>query len=715
MFIKRNWPLALLVLVLGIAAPARSSTLPKHPLPHRRALAKHAPTKYEKILKDVGEIITEIHYSPRPIDDSFSREVFRKYLNGIDPEKKILMQADVNALSRFQNTIDDEINGKAPVQFAQAVNDIYLKRLLESEGLYKDILSHPFDYSKDEYVELNDDKLEFPKNDADRKEGLRKRLKFLSLEKYTELLDLAKTGKDSSTAHATPDQLEAMARKKALRSMDLYYSRLKVKANDNDRFNEFVETIVQCMDPHTDYFPPVEKRSFDEDMSGRFFGIGASLKDDDGTIKIGTLLTGSPAWKSGQINVGDAILKVGQGSKEPVDLTGYTVPDAVKIIRGTKGSEVRLTLKKTDGAIKVVSIIRDEIVQDEKFARSVIVSSDRGKIGYIYLPEFYADFENSDGSRCYIDVAKELVKLKEENVDGIVLDLRNNPGGSLYDVIEMVGLFVNQGPVVQVKRRGGRLDVLEDHDRAALYTGPLTVMVNEFSASASEIFAAAIQDYKRGIIIGSTSTFGKGTVQRPFPLEKGAAGVDSGLGTIKLTMEKFYRISGGSTQLRGVASDIVLPDAYEHSKYREKDQPDALPYDVIARANYNPVKNGNNLSAIAGQSNDRVKNNPTFSQIGIDADWLDKESEQPFPLNIDKYRKRQQEVKDTVSHIEKLNKLSQPMNLSFLAVDSVKYNADKDKGDRYRAWLGALSKDIYLKETVNVMGDLITQKTLVYR
>jgi len=709
MLIKRNWPLALLILVFGIAAPSRSSALPKPP---HRTPTNRTPTKYEKILRDVGEMIAEIHYSPRPIDDSFSSEVFRKYLNGIDQEKKILMQSDINSLRRFQYTIDDEINGKAPVQFAQTVNEIYRKRLQESEALYKDILSHPFDYTKDEYVVLDDAHLDFPRNDADRKEGLRLRLKFLALEKYTELLDQAKNGKDSATAHATKDQLEALARQKAMRSMDLYYSRLKVKANDNDRFNEFVETIVQCMDPHTDYFPPVEKRSFDEDMSGRFFGIGAQLKDDDGTIKIASLLTGSPAWKSGQVNAGDAILKVAQGSQEPVDLTGYTIPDAVKIIRGGKGTEVRLTLKKTDGTIKVISLIRDEIVQDEKFARSVIVTTEKSKIGYIYLPEFYADFENNNGNRCYIDVAKELVKLKEENVDGIVLDLRNNPGGSLSDVVEMVGLFVNQGPVVQVKGREGKPVVLEDHARGALYTGPLTVMVNEFSASASEIFAAAIQDYKRGIIIGSTSTFGKGTVQRPYPLERSNMGVDSGLGTIKLTMEKFYRISGGSTQLRGVASDIVLPDAYEHSKYREKDQPDALPYDVIARAPYTPFHSSYNMNTIAGESNDRIKNNIVFNQIGIDADWLDKESDHPYPLNIDKYRQRQQEVKDTISHIEKLAKLSQPMNLSFLAVDSAKYNTDKDKGDRYHAWLNALSSDIYLKETVTVMGDMITQKNM---
>ena len=407
--------------------------------------------------------------------------------------------------------------------------------------------------------------------------------------------------------------------------------------------------------------------------------------------------------------------KLPRAAQEPVDLTGYTIPDAVKIIRGTKGSEVRLTLKKSDGTIKVISLIRDEIVQDEKFARSVIVNTDKGKIGYIYLPEFYADFENNNGNRCYIDVAKELVKLKEENVDGIVLDLRNNPGGSLGDVVEMVGLFVNQGPVVQVKGREGRPMVLEDHARSALYTGPLTVMVNEFSASASEIFAAAIQDYKRGIIIGSTSTFGKGTVQRPFPLDRSNAGVDSGLGTIKLTMEKFYRVSGGSTQLRGVASDIVLPDAYEHSKYREKDQPDALPYDVIARASYTPFRTSYNISAISSVNNERIKSNETFNEIGVDADWLDKESDQPYPLNIDKYHQRQQEVKDTVAHIEKLSKLSHPMNLAFLAADSAKYAVDKDKGDRYRAWLNALSSDIYLKQTVDVMGDMITQKNFVTR
>jgi carboxyl-terminal processing protease len=718
MLTKRNLPIAILALMTVFTVSFRSD------------LHKRPPTKYERILHDVGEMLQEIHYSPRNIDDSFSREVFKKYLASVDQEKKILLQTDIDGLGRFANTIDDEINGKAPIQFVHAVNEIYLKRLQESELLYKEILSHSFDFTTDEYVDLNPDRLGFPKNDAERAEGLRKRLKFLALEKYTELLEIraahnkdSKDNKDSATSASAAgnnpapalapepslDSLERLARQRAVKAMDLYYSRLKVKASEDQRFNEFVEIIVQCEDPHTDYFPPVEKRSFDEDMSGRFFGIGAGLKDEEGVIKIASLMTGSPAWKSGRVKEGDAILKVAQGNDEPVDLTGYQIPDAVKIIRGAKGTVVKLTLKTPDGTIRTISLVREEIVQDEKFARSVIVTTEKGRIGYIFLPEFYADFENQNGNRCFVDVAKELIKLKELKVDGVVLDLRNNPGGSLGDVVEMVGLFIDQGPVVQVKGREGRPIILEDHEKGALYNGPLAVMVNEFSASASEIFAAAIQDYKRGVIIGSTSTFGKGTVQRPFPLDKSSANANdnTGLGTIKLTMEKFYRVNGGSTQQRGVASDIVLPDVYEHSKFREKDQPDALPWDEITKANYTPCKSGYDINTIKNSSHQRISNNDTFRLIQKDADWLDQQSNRLYSLNLDKYRQQQRQTRDTITKVEGLSKLSHSMNVAFLPQDLSKFEQDKAKSERYKAWLKNLGNDIYLNETVNVMGDMI--------
>jgi carboxyl-terminal processing protease len=339
--------------------------------------------------------------------------------------------------------------------------------------------------------------------------------------------------------------------------MDRAFERYRFKYTEDYKFNLFVSTITNSMDPHTEFFPPVDKRYFDEQMSGRFYGIGASLVYDEGNIKINTIIAGSPAWKSGELQVGDIISKVAQGNEEPVELTGFIVEDAVKLIRGPKkGTEVKLTIKKQDGTTKIISLIRDEIVQDETFARSAIVNTGTSKLGYIFLPEFYADFEHADGNRCYIDVAKEIVKLKENKVDGIIMDLRNNGGGSLYDVVQMVGLFIDKGPVVQVKDRDGNPNILEDKNKEVLYDGPLAVMVNEFSASASEIFAAAIQDYGRGVIIGSTSTYGKGTVQRNIGIdpEAGYLSSNSSLGTVKLTLQKFYRVNGGSTQLKGVSS-----------------------------------------------------------------------------------------------------------------------------------------------------------------
>ncbi len=707
MVTKRNLPIVILVLAAGIVVAFRTLAFSINP-----------PSKYERILRNVGEMLEEIHYSPKNIDDNFSREVFKKYLSEVDPEKRMFLQTDIESLSKYETSIDDEILGRAPVEFVPAVDAIYKVRLQETEVLYKEILSHPFDFTKDEYVDLNFDQLSFPKDQADRKEALRKQLKYLTLEKYADLLDQQDANRHKPGFVAESNEaLEKQAREKALKTMDRFYTHYKVKANLDDRFNEYVETIVQCMDPHTDYFPPVEKRSFDEDMSGRFFGIGASLRgDDDGSIKIATLITGSPAWKSGQVQVGDAILKVAQGNQEAVDLNGYLVEDAVKLIRGTKGTEVRLTLRKTDGTIKTVSLIRDEIVQDEKFARSAILTTDKGRIGYIYLPEFYADFDNPKGNRCSIDVAREISKLKEEKVDGIVLDLRNNGGGSLYDVVQMVGLFIDQGPVVQVKDRDGKPQILSDHDKSVLYDGPLAVMVNEFSASASEIFAAAIQDYKRGVIIGSTSTYGKGTVQRNIALDKsqGYADGSSPLGTVKLTLEKFYRISGGSTQLRGVASDVILPDAYEHSKYREKDQPDALPWDEISKADYTPWRYAYDLNVIKNSSNDRIKNNNAFNLIETDATWVDKEQEKPFPLNLEKYRESQKQMRATFKQIETLSKLPTEMNVAFMQQDSAKYNENKDKADLYKQWLNGLKTDIYLNEASHVVDDMITQKNMVY-
>jgi carboxyl-terminal processing protease len=710
---KRNLPIVLLILAGGVFVAGRTLGRGGNP-----------PTKYERILHNVGEYLEQIHYSPKPIDDKFSGEVFDKYIKEVDDYKDVFLKSDVDQLRRQYGTeIDDEILGGS-IRFVPAVSEVYKKRLVETQSVYREILGKPFDFTKDEDFNQNYDEIKFPNNDVDRREAWRKRLKYLTLERYSDLLDQQEANKTKPGFVAkSNEELEKDARDRTLKVMDRLYERLTVKETEDDRFNAFVQTIVQSMDPHTDYFPPVEKRYFDEQMSGHFFGIGASLGYEDGNIKITSLVTGSPAWKSGQVGVGDIIQKVAQGSQEPVDMTGFFTEDAVKVIRGNKGTEVRLWLKKPDGTVKVVSLIRDEIVQDElTFARSAIVNTPKGKIGYIYLPEFYADFDNPKGSRCSIDVAREILKLKEQKVDGIVLDLRDNGGGSLYDVVQMAGYFVEQGPIVQVRDREGKPQILPDHDKTVLYDGPFAVMVNELSASASEIFAAAIQDYHRGVIIGSTSTYGKGTVQRPIAIDKSLGFMDanSELGTLKVTLQKFYRISGGSTQLRGVASDIVLPDIYpdiyEYSKIREKDNPDALPWDEIAKADYTPWKYAYDVNQLRAASADRMKGNNSFSLIRQDEEWLSSIQDKVYPLSLAKYRDEQKRVKQTVKQIETLSKLpaGSELNVAALPQDVHKYDEDKNKADRFQQWLKDRKSDVWLGEAVNVLDDMIAEKNLVY-
>ena len=707
MFSKKSLPVIALLLCAGLVVGFKSLGWG----------GGNPPTKYEKILHNVGDMLAQIHYSPKKIDDNFSKEIFKKYLaDKVDQQKNIFLQSDIAQLKKYETRLDDEILG-GPVEFVPAVSEIYKKRILESEQFYKDALAKPFDFTKDEKVTFDPDATNYPATIDEKKEAWRKRMKFLVLERYADLRDQREKnkGKEGQVAKSDAD-LEKEARERVLKIMDRSYDRLKKKFDDEDSFNAYVNTITETMDPHTTFFPPVEKRYFDEQMSGRFFGIGASLREEDGNIKIATLLTGSPAWKSGEITAGDLIIKVAQGKEEPVDITGFIVEDAVKLIRGKKGTEVKLQIKKSDGVLKTVSLIRDEIVQDETFAKSAVINTPKGKIGFIYLPEFYADFDNPKGARCSDDVRKEVIRLKEQKVDGIIIDLRNNGGGSLYDVVQMVGFFIEDGPIVQVKDRDGKPQVYRDRDKTVLYDGPLGVMVNEFSASASEIFAAAIQDYNRGIIIGSTTTYGKGTVQRNIGLDKtlGILEPNSELGTIKLTLQKFYRINGGSTQLRGVSSDITLPDVLEYSPLREKNNPDALPWDEIQKADYHNWRYSLDLKPIKEASANRINSNPSFSIIRQNAEWLAKQNDKEYTLNYKKYQDEQKEIRNRVKQIDSLNKTPTEIDVAALDEDLKRVQADEGKNERFKQWIKNLRTDIYLDETVKVIDDMIVQNNLVY-
>lgn len=671
------------------------------------------PSKYEQILKLVNEMLTQGHFSPQDVNDAFSKKVFKKFIGELDPEKNIFTKSDIESLKKFETKIDDELKG-AKVECFLAAGALFNKRMEESAKLYKEKLSQPFEFTTNEEIQLDEEKLDFASSAKELEERWRKKVKFSTMERYVDLLDQREKNKGKEGfVVKTDNELEKDARERVGKSLDRVFERFRFKFNDDDKFNIFVNAITTTMDPHTEFFPPVEKRYFDEEMSGTFSGIGASLQYDDGNIKIASVLTGSPAYKSGEIQAGDIVLKVAQGNEEPVDLTGYIVTDAVKIIRGKTGTEVKLTLKKSDGSIKTVALKREKIVQDETYARSAIVKEGNSKIGYIFLPEFYANFEDPKGNRCYIDVAKEIVKLKEEKVDGIVMDLRNNGGGSLYDVVQMVGLFIDEGPIVQVKDKDNKPAVLRDKDKTVLYDGPLAVMVNEFSASASEIFAAAIQDYGRGVIIGSTSTYGKGTVQRNIGLdENGFSMSNSDLGTVKLTLQKFYRVNGGSTQLKGVSSDIVVPDNYEYLKLREKDNEDALVWDEVTKAGYTNWNAGYNLETIKQMGSQRIENDPTFKLIKETTEWLSKQNEKPRSLNIEKYKQDRKVINETVKQMEGLLKLKEAMDVQALSKEINKWAEDKAKQERFSNWIKDRQKDIYLNQAVKVILDIISQQNI---
>lgn len=674
------------------------------------------PGKYEKIVQMVGEYLKQGHFSPKTIDDEFSKKVYNKYFEDLDPDKDIFMQQDLADLSQYSTKIDDEINGNSPVQFFLEAGKVFNKRTEEAAAIYKDILSRPFNFTVNESIITDSKKINFPSSEAERKDIWRKRLKYLTLQRYIDLQDARESSKGKQGAiNKTDAELEKEAREKVKAAMDRMFERYKTKFNDEEKFSLFVNAITSVFDPYTEYMLPLDKRYFDETLSGSFDGIGAQLGSEDGNIKIVSILPGGPAQKNAQLEVGDVIVRIGQGADTPVEVAGFTIEDAVKLIRGKKGTEVRLTVRKKDGTLKTISLIRDTIVQDETYARSAVITQGTSKIGYIYLPEFYANFNNpSDPHRSAVDVANEVKKLKDEKVDGIVLDLRNNGGGSLNDVVQMAGLFVDRGPVVQVKGRGRQPEVLKNTTDGVLWTGPLTVMVNELSASASEIFAAAMQDYGRAVIIGSTSTYGKGSVQRSRGLDPNDfMAQTSDLGSLKLTIQKFYRISGGSTQLKGVVPDVVIPDYYEYLKIRERNNTNALPYDEINKANYTMWQPGFSYQTVEQLAKARIANDSVFRLIKQETDLLAKQNDKEYPLEISAFRKDQKVTRDAVKKIQSLIKTDKALQASFLPEDKARYeSADKDKTERYKQWLTAVSKDIYVDQALKIITDMVSQQNL---
>ncbi len=671
--------------------------------------------RQRKLLSTIGQLLESEHYSPRNIDDAFSKEVFNAYFKALDPEKNTFLQSDLDNLSNYSTTIDDEIHG-ATIAFQPAVSRIYALRIIETKAIFNQIMDQPFDFNLDDSALLNSDKMAYPKDVTERAKRWEMLLKYRTIERYASLIDEREKNKGKEKFVIKNDStLEAESRAYVKKSYKKRIESFEKTFTKEKQFELFLNSITGLMDPHTDYLAPVEKRSFTEQMSGVIYGIGAQLTQDDFGIRIASIQPGGPAWKSGQIVVNDVIVKIAQGAEEPVDVSGYETTDAVKLIRGTLGTEVRLTFRKPDGTFKVVSLIREKIVLDEGYARSVVIQNGADKYGYILLPDFYADFEREDGHRCSEDVAAEIKKLKAENVKGIIIDVRFNGGGSLYEVVQMAGLFIDKGPVVQIRNKEGRSQTLYDETPGILYDGPLVVMANEFSASASEIFAGAIQDYKRGIVVGSSSTYGKGTVQRNVAFGKplDSLGIQTEYGAVKLTFQKFYRITGSSTQKKGVVPDVILPDEYEYLKYREKDNESALSWDEMERARYMVWPNNAPLSQVVQSTNLHIQNDTAINRFKKNLRWVSNQIETPVYLKLDKFQAFKKQVQEVSKQNEQALKLKTPMNLAPIKVDYNKFynNPDKSKQDRYQAWIKDLAKDFQVNESSKILAALNKKTT----
>lgn len=705
---KRNYKIILVVACISI-------TLFAFKMNNSKA---NDPEKDKLLLELLTFVIEKGHYSPATIDDNFSKGVYKDYIEALDPSKRFFLQSDIDEFSKYELQLDDQIMNKDLTFFDLTYNRL-MKRMEESTKIYKEVLKKPFDFSIDETFNIDYEKAPYCASVKELNDKWRKQIKLSTLSSLVDKQKLEEDKKKNDASYTIKSfaDLEKETRATSEKSLDEYFGFIK-ELNRNDWFSVYINSITARFDPHTNYFAPEEKERFDVSMSGKLEGIGARLQKKNDLTEISELISGGPAWRGKQIEAGDVVMKVAQGDGEAVDVVGMRLDDVVKKIKGPKGSEVRLTVKKVDGTIKIVSIIRDIVEIEETYAKSSIVKKGDSKYGIIYLPKFYIDFENPQGRDAGKDIALEVDRLKKEGVNGIVLDVRDDGGGSLSTVVDIAGLFIEQGPIVQIKSAGRKKEVLYDRDKKIEWDGPLVIMVNSFSASASEILAAAIQDYKRGVIIGSKQTYGKGTVQNVIDLNQFVRSNSVGdLGAIKTTTQKFYRINGGSTQLEGVSSDIVMPDRYAYLKMGERDVDNAMPWDKIDQADYQVWNKNANFNQAIANSKSRISNNAQFQLIEENAKWIDSRSEENvYSLNIDKFKVAQTEIEEKAKKYKPITDYKNDLLFTSLPYEKDAMSKDLTLKEKRERWHEALAKDIYVEEALNVLDDLqgksVAKKTM---
>ena len=665
------------------------------------------PEKDKILLYILRNILTRSHFVVKDMNDDFSEYVFTEFINGLDPNKRYFTQKDIKDFEKYKYDIDNQLLNE-DISFYNLVYGRFTSKIKNAKSYYKDLLEKPFNFKKKETIDVNYEQSSFAKNENQLKDYWRKQLKLSTLIRIEGELEKQKrnASKKENFKVQKFENLEKNARLEVLKNMDELYVRIE-ELEHEDWFSTFLNSVVGAFDPHTTYMAPTIKERFDQDMSGKLEGIGARLQKKGIYTHIFKLVSGGPAWKQGDLEAGDIILEVAQGDKEPLDIVGMRLDDAIKFIKGKKGTEVRLTVKKKiDGSIKIISIIRDVVELEETFVKSSIVEKNGKKYGLIDLPKFYIDFDEQNYRDSAKDMEKEIERLKSEGVAGLVIDLRNNGGGSLKTAIEISGLFINEGPVVQIKYRGENPIIKNDTDKKIQWDGAIVVLVNEFSASASEIFAAAMQDYKRAIIIGGNQTYGKGTVQSVLPINRFTK-YDKDLGALKMTIQKFYRINGGSTQIEGVYSDIAIPSRYSYMKFGERDLEGALVWDKVKQADYIQTKSYENFSDVIENSKKRIASDSKFKLINEYAKWLKKNQENTsYSLNYKLFttqslaqEKDAEKFKSVFDYESNLKFASPKYEVSLIKKDTILANKRLE-------WHKKLSKDVYVSEALNVLSEL---------
>ena len=671
------------------------------------------------------------HFSRKIIDDNVSEAAFGLYLKQLDFQKIILLQEDVKKLRKYSKRIDDEIKS-GQLELALAGPAILSARTAVVYEMVKEILSGDFDFSIREFIETDVEKIEYCKTSAELKERWRKILKYQVLQQYLNKpdenapatgdtpkpADKPTVGRPTVGAQATEppeekkqpavEDLRKTAREKVLKTYDQFFSRITREKVD-EHYEHFFSAVTHTFDPHTVYMPPINKEDFDISMSGSLEGIGATLKEDENYIKVVSIIAGSPASRQGLLQAEDIILKVGEGAGEPIDIIGMRVQDAVRLIRGKRGTEVRLTIRKPNDKIQTIPIVRDIIQIEDTFVKSTTIKNEKtgDNFGYIRVPSFYRDFEKTrnggEGRNSADDVKAELNNLKSKNIKGLIFDLRNNGGGALTDAVKIAGLFIRTGPVVQVKNSNGKISTLTDDEPDITYTGPVVILVNKLSASASEILAGALQDYSRAVIMGGAHTHGKGTVQTiidfddiiPFQnMDKYKP-----LGALKLTIQKFYRVSGASTQYRGVLPDIVLPDVMNVFKTGEQYLDFAMPWDTVKPVAFAKWPGcGPDISELREKSDKRVASDQGFIDIKTEAVRLaEKQKNTLKSLNID-------DISKEIGESRKLKEKAPLVSHSLLKLHGDARTTEEKK----EAFFKEISEDAYVKEAMSVISDIIT-------